>query len=91
MKAIIKHTPITWKSIAAAGLLLLTLSSSQAQVQYNTTPKPAPKYNRLAVGVRASHLYDLKFKPNKILDNGFIAEDMKGLNGSKTKLDLSFG
>ena len=72
-------------------LFLLEVSNSNGQVQTGSTPKPSPKYNRLAVGVKASHLYDLKFKPNKVLDNGFIAEDMKGLNGSKTKLDLSFG
>lgn len=84
-----KATVIT--IITIISLFLLNVSNVHGQVQTSTPSKPSPKYNRLAVGVKASHLYDLKFKPNKTLDNGFIAEDMKGLNGSKTKLDLSFG
>jgi outer membrane protein OmpA-like peptidoglycan-associated protein len=32
-----------------------------------------------------------KFNRNQVLTNGFIAEDMKGLNGSKTKFDMAFG
>ena len=89
MKLTIKQ--ITKLSIAIAALLVLNISITNAQMQLNATPKQTPKYNRLAIGLKGSHLYDIKFKPNKILDNGFVAEDMQGLNGSKTKLDFSIG
>lgn len=72
-------------------LALAMIITIVANAQHKTQPKPAPKFNRFAIGIRASHLYDVKFKPNQVLTNGFIAEDMKGLNGEKTKFDMAFG
>jgi outer membrane protein OmpA-like peptidoglycan-associated protein len=72
-------------------IVLALLSIGTAQGQSPMPTKPLPKYNRLSLGLRINHLYDLKFKPNKLLPNGFIAEDMQGLNGSNTKFDIAFG
>lgn len=82
MKAYIKST-----LFASLAMFSMNLANAQVTIQ----PKPTPKFNRFAIGVRASHLYDLKFKPNQILENGFIAEDMQGLKGNKTKFDMAFG
>lgn len=82
VKAYIKSTVFT-----SLALFLVNMANAQVTIQ----PKPTPKFNRFAIGIRAAHLYDVKFKPNQILENGFIAEDMQGLKGNKTKFDMAFG
>lgn len=60
-------------------------------VQVHAQNTTGVKFNRLSIGLHASHLYDVKFKPNQMQVNGFLGEDMQGLKGSKTKFDMSFG
>ena len=55
------------------------------------TADKAPAYNRLSVGLKAMHLYDLRFNSYDDLQNGFSGEDMFGLNGQKTRFDMAFG
>jgi len=73
-------------------ILLVLLSGAfpivtTAQSGNNT----ATKFNRFSVGVQATHLYDLRFESYDDLQNGFSGEDMKGLNGEKTKFDMAYG
>ena len=78
------------KAIIKTGLAAVILTSILGvQVHAQNTTKV--KYNRLSIGLHASHLYDVKFKPNQIQVNGFLGEDMQGLKGNKTKFDMSFG
>lgn len=55
------------------------------------TAQKAPAYNRWSVGLKAIHLYDLRFNSYDDLQNGFSGEDMFGLNGEKTRFDMAFG
>jgi outer membrane protein OmpA-like peptidoglycan-associated protein len=74
------------------GLLAVLLSGLcpvVAAAQIGTaTP---PKYNRLSVGVQATHLYDLRYESYDDLQNGFSGEDMQGLNGGKSRFDMAYG
>ena len=48
------------------------------------------KFNRISLGFRLSHLYDIQYNGFKKL-NGTDVTDPSGLNGSKTKFDMAFG
>lgn len=74
------------KTILVATFLIVTFTNVYAQ----TNPQRA-KFNRWGLGLRLSHLYDVKFTAYDKLANGFSGEDVSGLNGSKTKFDLAFG
>ncbi|MCU0423792.1 MAG: OmpA family protein [Bacteroidia bacterium] len=76
------------QSIFILTIILGFTSGLQAQSPARISKTP---FNRFSIGLRASHLYDFKFKPNKDLTNGFIGEDMQGLNGEGTRFDMSFG
>ncbi len=47
--------------------------------------------SRIAIGLRASHLYDLKVTSQDLLERGVAGNDVWGLNGDNTKLDFAFG
>ena len=47
--------------------------------------------SRFAIGLRASHLYDMKFTPYDVLSKDVAGEDVWGLNGENTRFDLGFG
>jgi outer membrane protein OmpA-like peptidoglycan-associated protein len=73
-------------------ILLVLLSGAfpivtTAQSGNNT----ANKFNRFSIAVQATHFYDLKFESYDDLQNGFSGEDMKGLNGEKTRFDMAYG
>jgi outer membrane protein OmpA-like peptidoglycan-associated protein len=77
-------------TIMKAGLVVMIVTCILG-VQLHAQNTTGAKFNRLSIGLHASHLYDVKFKPNQMQVNGFLGEDMQGLKGSKTKFDMSFG
>lgn len=81
--------PPSIKRILAITAFTAATIAVNAQVQTQELPKP--KYNRFAIGLRATHLYDVYFKGYEQLNNGFKSEDLQGLNGDKTKFDMAFG
>ncbi|MCF8254838.1 MAG: OmpA family protein [Bacteroidia bacterium] len=50
-----------------------------------------PVFNRFALGLKITHLYDLPYTSYDLLSNGANANDPKGLNGPKTKIDFAAG
>jgi outer membrane protein OmpA-like peptidoglycan-associated protein len=48
------------------------------------------KFNRISLGFRLSHLYDIQYNGYRKL-NGTDVTDPSGLNGSKTKFDIATG
>lgn len=68
---------------------LLTVTLALASVTYAQQTKPAT--NKWAVGGKISNFYDLRVTYFDVLNNGFAGEDLKGLNGSKTRFDLGLG
>jgi outer membrane protein OmpA-like peptidoglycan-associated protein len=84
---------ISMKLLLSTTILLLTTTNILGQGSMGLSPQndKKPSYNRLAIGLRGAHLYDLKFKPNKALNNGFVGEDMQGLKGEGTSFDMAFG
>lgn len=74
------------KTILVVTFLIVTFTNVYAQTNPQRT-----KFNRWGLGLRLSHLYDVKFTAYDKLANGFSGEDVSGLNGSKTKFDLAFG
>jgi outer membrane protein OmpA-like peptidoglycan-associated protein len=48
------------------------------------------KFNRISLGFRLSHLYDIQYNGFRKL-NGTDVTDPSGLNGSKTKFDMATG
>lgn len=74
------------KAILVAAFLTVTFTNAYTQTNSQRT-----KFNRWGLGLRLSHLYDVKFTAYDKLANGFSGEDPSGLNGSKTKFDLAFG
>ncbi|MES2726120.1 MAG: OmpA family protein [Bacteroidota bacterium] len=74
------------KTILVAAFLIVTFTNAYTQTNPQRT-----KFNRWGLGLRLNHLYDVKFTAYDKLANGFSGEDVSGLNGSKTKIDLAFG
>lgn len=63
-----------------------------ATTSVTTKPAPKNKFNRLCVGFRISHLYDIQYTGYDKINNGSEnAKDPSGLNGSKTKFDMATG
>lgn len=73
------------RNIVTSLILLLSVQTMHAQ-----DSEPA-KYGRWSIGGYAQHLYDVKYTSMDDLSNGFSGEDMYGLNGAKTQLDLGVG
>lgn len=81
----IKMNPHKYLSLSFA--LLLTGGAVLAQ---KATFSPV-NLNRWAIGIQLNHLYDVKYTGFDLLSNGFSGEDLRGLNGNKTRFDLALG
>lgn len=68
--------------------ILLTMGMG---VQLLHAQSPITSYDRWSVGLFGQQLYDVKFNSRDNLNNGFSGEDMYGMNGDKTHLDLGIG
>jgi outer membrane protein OmpA-like peptidoglycan-associated protein len=84
------------KAIVMSAMLIggTTLLAQAPQASSTVAAKPAAKkkFNRLSVGFRISHLYDIQYTGYDNLYNGSEnAKDPSGLNGSKTKFDIATG
>lgn len=92
-------TPAFCKIISLGLFIYLTLSTTvvmgQVPLQQSLAePKPhaqKTRFNRFSLGLRVSHLYDLKYSAFDLLSTGASANDLQGLNGPKTKFDMSAG
>jgi outer membrane protein OmpA-like peptidoglycan-associated protein len=78
--------------MGSQALLAQAAQSTQTVTSNTVTTKPVAKekFNRLSVGLRLSHLYDIQYNGFDKL-NGNESNDFSGLNGSKTKFDMAFG
>ena len=70
--------------------VLMMLINLQVKAQRGGLPETA-KLNRLSLGVRINHLYDVKYTGRDLLSGGFSANDPSGLRGKKTKFDMAGG
>jgi outer membrane protein OmpA-like peptidoglycan-associated protein len=93
----IKSTPKMQLALTILSLVMIGLVPLAAQ---DLGPAPASNganqpqrtnYNRFSLGLKVTHLYDLKFTSFDLLTTGALANDPKGLNGSKTRFDLAGG
>lgn len=78
-------------SIIKSTILTLTLALAGVSHAQQAKPQTKPQTNKWAIGGKISNFYDLRVTYFDVLNNGFSGEDVKGLNGSKTKFDLGFG
>jgi len=78
--------------IGGTTLLAQAPPSTQTVTSTTVTAKPAvkAKFNRLSLGFRLSHLYDIEYNGFGKL-GGTETYDFSGLNGSKTKFDMATG
>lgn len=78
--------------IGGTTLLAQAPQGTQSATSNAVTAKPTAKakFNRLSIGFRLSHLYDIQYNGFGKL-NGTETTDPSGLNGSKTKFDLAGG
>ena len=78
--------------IGGTTLLAQAPQGTQTVTSNTVTTKPAAKakFNRLSIGLRLSHLYDIQYNGFGKL-NGNETTDPSGLNGSSTKFDMAFG
>ncbi len=85
------------KGILLFGLFVSIHSSVFAQEPVasplldNPSAAEGPKWNRFSLGMKASHLYDLRYTSYDLLSTGVSASDPYGLHGAKTKFDLAVG
>jgi outer membrane protein OmpA-like peptidoglycan-associated protein len=94
----IKSTLVV-KAIAITALSVLSITGLLAQEQtpvpvsgpVNTGVPETPRFNRFSLGLKVTHLYDIKSSSMDLLSNGASANDPQGLNGAKTKFDLAAG
>lgn len=84
----------TCLNIAKTIVMSAMLMGSQAllaQATQTASNNAKPKYNRFGIGIRVSHLYDVKYNGFGKLSNGYEVSDPQGLNGSKTNFDFGYG
>jgi outer membrane protein OmpA-like peptidoglycan-associated protein len=94
----IKSTLVA-KAIAITALSVLSITGLLAQEQtpvpvsgpVNTGVPEMPKFNRFSLGLKVTHLYDIKSSSMDLLSTGASANDPQGLNGAKTKFDMAAG
>jgi outer membrane protein OmpA-like peptidoglycan-associated protein len=69
------------------------LKAQEPSIQsLNTENKGNPnRLNRFSLGLKVSHLYDLKYSAFDLLSTGASANDLQGLNGPKTAFDMAAG
>ena len=79
------------------GLTSLTMNL-KAQNTNSASPIPVapssdelPKLGRFSLGLKLTHLYDLRYTSYDLLSTGVSASDPSGMNGSKTKFDMAAG
>ena len=83
---------LTILSLVMLGLVPLAAQDQGPAPASNGGNQPQrTKYNRFSLGLKVTHLYDLKFTSFDLLTTGALANDPKGLNGSKTRFDLAGG
>ncbi|MDZ4666371.1 MAG: OmpA family protein [bacterium] len=83
------------------GLLFsLTIFTTNLKAQNTNSAPPiapaptgaeTPKMGRFSLGLKLTHLYDLRYNSYDLLSSGFSASDPTGLNGKKTKFDMAAG
>lgn len=73
------------RNIITSLAIILSVHSVHAQVSGPT------QYSRWSVGAYAQNLFDIRNNSMDDLSNGFSGEDMYGMNGDKTSLDLGIG
>jgi outer membrane protein OmpA-like peptidoglycan-associated protein/opacity protein-like surface antigen len=81
-------------NIAKIIMMSAMLMGSQAllaQATQTASNNTKPKYNRFGIGIRGSHLYDVKYNGFGKLSNGYEVSDPQGMNGSKTNFDFGYG
>jgi outer membrane protein OmpA-like peptidoglycan-associated protein/opacity protein-like surface antigen len=97
-KANLKTTLMNTSKVAI--MLLATTYSLNLKAQNQNSAPPlaasplsdeAPKLGRFSLGLKLTHLYDLRYTSYDLLSSGFSASDPYGMNGSKTKFDLAAG
>ncbi|MCG9880060.1 MAG: OmpA family protein [Bacteroidia bacterium] len=102
MNSIEKYSLLSFRNLAGKkiGLVISFLSVFivvRAQVPLQQPQSDASKHvyenrlNRFSLGLRISHLYDVKFNAYDLLSTGASANDLHGLNGSKTQFDMGAG
>lgn len=62
-----------------------------ATMQTENPGGETPRLNRFSLGLKVTHLYDLKYTSYDLLSQSVSANDPYGLNGGKTKFDLAAG
>lgn len=97
-----KRKSFTFKKWITAGILLVCVFPRVGAQQPAAAPASTPlitpmsdaeltSYRRFSLGLKLTHLYDLKVSSWDLLQNGTKVEDARGLNGSKTRFDLAAG
>lgn len=71
--------------------LIVVLGISLKPVKAQSRSTESPTLNRIALGVRVSNLYDIKYTAYDNIPGGFAANDPYGLHGAKTKFDMAAG
>lgn len=77
--------------LSITGLMAQELAPAPTQAPTNTGVPEMPKFNRFSLGLKVTHLYDIKSSSMDLLSNGASANDPQGLNGAKTNFDLAAG
>ena len=73
-------------------VLLINLKPVNAQSKSpESTISERTKLKRIALGLRVSNLYDIKYTAYDNIPGGFAANDPYGLHGAKTKFDMAAG
>ncbi len=86
------HIAFTILSLVMLGLVPLAAQDpGSAPASTGGTNPVSPKLNRFSLGLKITHLYDLKSTSFDLLTTGALANDPQGLKGSKTRFDLAGG
>ena len=85
----------TARNFMLVGCILFGNYTAEAQTPAPLAAAPTeaemPAFRHLSLGLKVTHLYDLKYTAYDLLPGGFSADDAYGLNGPKTKFDMAAG
>ena len=85
----------TARNLMLVGCILFGNYTAEAQTPAPLAAAPTeaemPAFKHLSLGLKVTHLYDLKYTAYDLLPGGFSADDAYGLNGPKTKFDMAAG